>query len=294
MNRKPSTLKVMLTHAFLTLFTVATVYPVLWVLKIALTPSKSFSMDPIPIPGLALTEEGLRFVPVSLVNFINVVSTVDADGAWLFGWQLFNSISVSLVTAAIGLTLSTTAAYAMSRWKFPGRDRGMSAFLITQMFPGVVMLIPLYIILDSLNLLDSLLGLALVYSTTSIPFSVWTLKGYFDTIPTALEEAAILDGCGKWMTFTHIMLPLARPALAVTGLFSFMTAWNEFILAATLMGDPKSFTLPVVLQRYVTDYGTDWGSFAAGAILVSIPVVALFFALQRHFVEGLTAGSVKG
>jgi arabinogalactan oligomer/maltooligosaccharide transport system permease protein len=170
----------------------------------------------------------------------------------------------------------------------------MSAFLVTQMFPGVVMAIPLYILLDTLQLLDSKAGLVLVYATTSVPFSVFTLKGYFDTLPVALEEAAIMDGADRWTVFRRIVLPLARPALAVTALFSFMTAWNEFILAATLMSDPRSFTLPVVLQRYVDDYGTEWGHFAAGSILVSLPVVALFFALQKQFVEGLTAGAVKG
>jgi arabinogalactan oligomer/maltooligosaccharide transport system permease protein len=162
------------------------------------------------------------------------------------------------------------------------------------MFPGVVMAIPLYLLLDTLGLLDSLLGLVLVYSTTSVPFSVFTLKGWFDTLPRDLEEAAYMDGATRWQTFRWVILPLARPALAVTALFSFMTAWNEFVLAATLLGDPRSYTLPVVLQRYVDDQATEWGHFAAGAILVSIPVVALFFTLQRHFVEGLTAGGVKG
>ncbi|MFT4621569.1 MAG: arabinogalactan oligomer/maltooligosaccharide transport system permease protein [Myxococcota bacterium] len=272
----------MLVHAALLVFTLATLYPVLWVVKMALTPSQAFSMGASPIP----TE-------VTLQNFADVIGTSDAKG-WLFGRQLLNSVVISFATAGVGLVLSTTAAYALSRWGFPGRERGMNAFLVTQMFPGVVMAIPLYILLDLFGLLDSMTGLVLVYATTSVPFSVWTLKGYFDTIPIELEEAALLDGASRWMTFTHIILPLARPALAVTGLFSFMTAWNEFILAATFMGDPRSFTLPVVLQRYVSDYGTEWGHFAAGAILVSLPVMGLFFALQRHFVEGLTAGGVKG
>jgi arabinogalactan oligomer/maltooligosaccharide transport system permease protein len=182
----------------------------------------------------------------------------------------------------------------MSRMRFFGREASMQAFLITQMFPGVVMLIPLYILLDTLGLLDSLLGLALVYSTTSIPFCTWNLKGYFDTIPRELEEAALMDGADRWTTFTTIVLPLARPALAVTGLFSFMTAWNEFILAATLMSDERAYTLPVVLQKYVGDFSTEWGRFAAGAVLVSLPVMALFFLLQKQLVEGLTAGGVKG
>lgn len=280
--RRPSPLMVIAVHVGLLLFTVATLYPILWVVKTAVTPGQGFAMGANPIP-----------TQVSLQNFADVVGTYDADG-WLFGRQLLNSLVVSVATSVVGLVLSTTAGYALSRWDFPGRDRGMNAFLVTQMFPGVVMAIPLYILLDEMGLLDSLSGLVLVYATTSVPFSVWTLKGYFDTIPRALEEAARLDGATRLQTFWWIVLPLARPALAVTGLFSFMTAWNEFILAATFLGDPRSFTLPVVLQRYVSDYGTEWGHFAAGAIVVSVPVMALFFALQRHFVEGLTAGGVKG
>jgi len=282
MARSPNPTVVAGAHLGLALFTMASLYPILWVIKMALAPSQGFAMGASPIP-----------TAVSLQNFVDVIGTTDGDG-WLFGRQLFNSLVVSVATSAVGLVLSTSAGYALSRWDFPGRDRGMNAFLVTQMFPGVVMAIPLYILLDELGLLDSLTGLVLVYATTSVPFSVWTLKGYFDTIPRALEEAAILDGASRWQTFRLIILPLARPALAVTGLFSFMTAWNEFILAATFLGDPRSFTLPVVLQRYVSDYGTEWGHFAAGAIVVSVPVMILFFALQRHFVEGLTAGGVKG
>lgn len=271
------------THLVLVVTTLAVLYPVLWVLKMALTPSQAFSMDPMPFP----TE-------VSFQNFSEVIGTKAADGSWLFGRQLLNSLFVSAVTSALGITLACSAGYAMSRWAFPGRDVGMSMFLVTQMFPGVVMAIPLYILLDEAGLLNSMLGLALVYSTTAVPFSTWNLKGYFDTIPVELEEAALMDGASRWMTFTRIILPLARPALVVTALFSFMTAWNEFILAATFMSDERAFTLPVVLQSYVGDFGTEWGRFAAGSIIVSLPVMLLFFALQRYLVEGLTAGSVKG
>jgi arabinogalactan oligomer / maltooligosaccharide transport system permease protein len=279
----PSVWVLLITHLILVVTTLAVLYPVLWVLKMALTPSQAFSMDPMPFP----TE-------VSLQNFSEVIGTKAADGSWLFGRQLLNSLFVSAVTSALGITLACTAGYAMSRWAFPGRDVGMSMFLVTQMFPGVVMAIPLYILLDEAGLLNSMLGLALVYSTTAVPFSTWNLKGYFDTIPVELEEAALMDGASRWMTFTRIILPLARPALVVTALFSFMTAWNEFILAATFMSDERAFTLPVVLQSYVGDFGTEWGRFAAGSILVSLPVMLLFFALQRYLVEGLTAGSVKG
>lgn len=283
MSRAPSPVKVVGTHVALVGVTLVTLFPVLWVLKMALSPAQTFSLSANPFP-----------TTVSLVNFADVVGTQGAGGEWLFGRQLFNSLVVSLATATLGVGLACTAGYALSRWSFPGRERLMAGFLLTQMFPGVVMAVPLYLLLDRLHLLDSLSGLVLVYSTTTVPFATWNLKGYFDTIPKDLEEAAMLDGASRWTTFWTVILPLARPALVVTALFAFMTAWNEFILAATLMGDERAYTLPVVLNGYVGEFGAEWGHFAAGAILVSLPVTALFFVLQRHLVEGLTAGGVKG
>lgn len=271
--------KLVVTHAALMLASAIVLYPVLWVVKMAFSPSQAFSMSPNPIP-----------TQVTLDNFIYLFTMQDG----ILWRQLLNSVVVSAATTLIGVVLASTAAYAFSRFRFPGRKLGMAGFLITQMFPGVVMAIPLYILLDELGLLNSLTGLILVYSTSSLPFCVWMLKGYFDTIPRDLEEAAIMDGASQWTLFTQIILPLARPAIVVTALFSFMTAWNEFILAATFLSDENMFTLPVVLQRFVGDYSTQWGYFAAGAILVSVPVMLLFFRLQKYLIGGLTAGAVKG
>ncbi|MDB4967955.1 MAG: putative sugar transporter permease [Myxococcales bacterium] len=276
------TLRIAAVHAILVLASAATLYPVLWVVKMALSPSQGFAMSPSPLP-----------TKVTLQNFIDVVSTHDASG-WLFGRQLFNSIVVAAAVTVVGVALACSAAYALSRFRFGGRTLTLRAFFLSQMFPGVVTSIPLYVLLDHLALLNRLAGLVLVYATTAIPFCVFMLKGYFDSLPRELEEAVLLDGGTRFDAFWRVALPLSRPALAVTALFCFLTAWNEFILAFTFMTDPRSWTLPVALQRYVGDYSTEWGHFAAGAILVSLPVMALFFALERHLVGGLTQGGVKG
>lgn len=281
--KAPSLLRFWAVHLLLVGATLVALYPVLFVLKMALTEASAVSMGVNPLPAHP-----------SLANFTTVVQTRTGDGGWLFGRQLFNSLVVSGATAVVGVGIACTAGYAMSRWSFPGRERLGRLFLLTQMFPAVVMATPLYLLLDLLHLLDSRTGLVLCYATSAIPFATWNLKGYFDTVPKELEEAAMIDGASRWTTFWTIILPLARPALVVTGLFAFMGAWNEFILAATLLGDERAYTLPVVLNGYVGEQSTQWGLFAAGAILVSLPVIALFFVLQRHLVEGLTAGSVKG
>lgn len=281
--KKPSGLKMAVIHMGLSLMCMVTLYPVLWVVKMALSPSDSMSLTANPFPDA-----------VTFDHFRDVLLGSDAQGRWVFGRQVLSSFIVSGATTVVGLTLAVTAAYALSRFKFPGKEGGMQALLVTQMFPATLMLVPIYGILQKLRLLDSLTGLVLVYATTALPFCIWMLKGYFDTLPRELEEAAVMDGASPAQVFIKVVLPLARPALAVTALFSFMTAWNEFVLAATLINDPTRFTLPVALQRYVGEYKVEWGKFAACALIVSAPVMALFFALQKHLVGGLTAGGVKG
>ena len=285
MTHRTTLLGSLVTHLILVLVTIFTLYPLLLVVKIALTPGQGFSASLWPFADMSTA---------TLDNFRAVVSESTPEGEWLFGRQLLNSVVISLATTVLGIFLATTAGYAFSRFKFAGRKTGLMMFLISQMFPGVMMMIPLYLLLEKLGLLNQPLGLVLVYATTAIPFCVWMLKGYFDTIPRDLEESALMDGASRFTIFWRIILPLSMPAVAVTALFSFMTAWNEFILAFTFMDDPRAFTLPVTINSYVGEKSIQWGKFAAASIMVSVPVMALFFALQKQLVGGLTAGAVKG
>jgi arabinogalactan oligomer/maltooligosaccharide transport system permease protein len=270
---RPSRARRAATHAALLLACAAALGPAISVLHLALA-----------APGGGL----------SLENFRAVVSTRDAAGRPLFLRQLANSLVVAGATTAIAIAAATSAAYAFSRFEFPGKRGGLRLFLVSQMFPAVVSAVPLYILLDRLGLVDRLAGLVLVYATSAVPFSIWMLKGFFDQVPRELEEAARLEGASRFFVFRRVALPLVRPGIAVTALFAFMSAWNEFILAATFLNGEARYTLPVVLEAYVTPYGARWGLFAAGAVLVSLPVVLLFYVLQRNLVQGLVAGSVKG
>jgi arabinogalactan oligomer/maltooligosaccharide transport system permease protein len=282
----------LLLHAFLAVVVLLTIYPILWVVTIAFSGSQSLAI--VDLPSVPTAWDRLRAVvpwPAhwSASNFVSVM-TDQPFASWVL-----NSAVIAAATTVVGVALACTAAYAFSRFKFPGRRTGMMAFLVSQMFPGTLTLIPLYIILVQwLGLGGTRTGLVIVYATTSIPFSVWMLKGYFDTIPRELEEAAVIEGAGPGTIFWRIVMPLAKPAIAITALFSFMTAWNEFILAATFMNQEEMYTAPVGLKFFVGGFQQQWGYFAAGSIIVSVPVVVLFLYLQKYLVSGLTAGSVKG
>jgi arabinogalactan oligomer/maltooligosaccharide transport system permease protein len=279
-------------HLFLIGMVIVTLYPILFVLTIAFSGGQTLSIADLPRdPGVADRLRAITPWPeaVSMENFRSLF----ADQP--FARWLLNSVIVSLLTTLVGVMLASTAAYAFSRFRFPGRRTGLMMFLVAQMFPGTLMMIPLYIIIVQwLGLGSRYMALVLMYSVTAIPFCVWMMKGYFDTIPKELEESALIDGASQATIFFRIVLPLAKPAVAVTALFSFMTAWNEFIQAATFMNDEAMYTAPVGLRFFVSGFSEKWGYFAAGSIVAAVPVALLFLFLQKYLVSGLTAGAVKG
>jgi len=261
-------------HIILMHFVVIVLIPVIWIIDVAISPGNNLGGE----IGDAFSGE----------HFSKILG---GESFWIW---LGNSAIVSLGTTLVGLFIAVPAAYAFSRFKFSGRDHAMFSFLLVQMFPGIIILVPYFMVMKSLGLLNSHGGLILAYSVTALPLCVWMLKGFFDTVPKELEEAAMLDGCNRFEIFTRIILPLSLPAIAVTALFSFLVAWNEFLLALTFNTSNDMYTLPVGLASMISSTSQAWGDFAAASLLVSLPVVILFIVFQRFLVEGLSAGGVKG
>ena len=262
------------SHITLLHFVVITLIPIIWIFDIALSPGNALGGE----IGDSFTDE----------HFAKILK---GESFWLW---LRNSLIVSIGTSLLGLVIAIPAGYAFSRYKFTGRDVSMFAFLLVQMFPGIIILVPYFLVMKTLGLLNSHLGLILAYCVTALPLCVWMLKGFFDTVPRELEEAATLDGCNQFQVFTKVVLPLSLPAVAVTALFSFLAAWNEFLLALTFNTSNDMYTLPVGLASLISATGQAWGDFAAASILVSLPVALLFLFFQKFLIEGLAAGGVKG
>lgn len=286
-GRRVSLLESIGAHLLLIAAVAFALYPVLWVISTAFSGAAELAPRVLPIP-VEPTLEHLKGVAFSTLK------TPGEPDRWLFGLQFLNSIVISLATAFVGVVIAIPTAYALARFEFVGKDAGVRTLLATQMFPAVASAIPLYIILDGLGLLGTRSGLVLCYATTAVPFAIFQLRGAFETIPKDLEEAAMVDGATRFEAFIKVVLPAARPAIAVTALFAFMSAYNEFVLAHTMLGREEMYTLPVVLQRYISEFSADWPKFAAGSLLVSLPVMLLFYVAQRHLVAGLTSGGVKG
>ena len=216
----------------------------------------------------------------------------------LFGYFDFlkymkNSLLIAIGTTVLSLVVSTLAAYAFARYEFKGRKILMALFLSNNMFPTVLLMIPLYSIMRTIGLLYTHTGMVLAYTTFSIPFSVWLIQGFIRDIPFDLEEAALVDGCTRRGAFLRIFLPVLSPALLAAGVYMFMQAWNEYTLAS-MFTDPATRTIPVALNSLIGQLGVDWGLLCAGGIITCIPVIIMFFFAQKNLVAGMTAGSVKG
>ena len=267
----------LLRHAVLLLFVAISLYPVLNVVSISLR------------PGDRLRSTDLSIIPPDW-TFASYVKLFTEQP--FLRW-LGNSLVVSGMVTLTGVALASTAGYAFSRFRFIGRKATMLAILTTQMFPATMLLLPLYVLIAKLGLIDTWLGLMVFYTATALPFCVWQMKGFYDTIPASLEEAARIDGCSRAQAFWHVVLPLATPGLVITALFSFMTAWSEYIVAAQVMQNEEMFTLPLGIKGFQASLSSQWGLYAAASILVSIPVVAVFLAFSKYLVNGLTVGSVK-
>jgi arabinogalactan oligomer/maltooligosaccharide transport system permease protein len=206
-----------------------------------------------------------------------------------------NSLLVAVANAVGSVVITSLVAYAFSRYKFVGRKYGLYMFLLLQMFPALMGMVALYILLNTIGLTDSLFGLLIIYLGGQIPFNAWLVKGYFDTIPKELDEAAKMDGAGHLRVFWTIMLPLAKPILAVVALFNFMAPFMDFLLPRIVLTSPENFTLALGLFNFINDqFSTNFTRFAAGAILIAIPIALVFLFLQRYLISGLTAGGTKG
>jgi multiple sugar transport system permease protein len=252
--------------------------PVYWMLATALTPDgKVFSYPPSLFP-----------TDVTFEHFAAL-----AGNSQLFGY-LVNSATVSGVTAVLSVVVSAYMAYSFSKFRYRGRRSLMYLVLSSQMFPQALLLVTLYAVFDAYDLLNTYTALVLSFTTFTLPLCVWMLKGFFDTIPDSLIEAARIDGASPWRIIHAVIVPLSGPGLVAAGLFAFVRGWNDFIFALTLAGPDKQTLPPGLANTYLGEAQTAWPELMAASLVVSLPVVVAFIALQRFLVGGITAGAVKG
>jgi arabinogalactan oligomer/maltooligosaccharide transport system permease protein len=270
--------RVAASYVVLAVFSVIALYPVWQIVNISLRPADR------------LLSTSLELIPdqASFKNYVDLFTERP-----FFTW-LLNSTYVAFVVTVTGVALASMAGYAFSRYSFVGKKFGLLSLLVTQMFPATMLLLPMYIMLVQLHLINTYIGIVIMYSATALPFCIWQMKGYYDTIPPSLEEAGRIDGASQSQIFFRIILPLAAPALVITALFSFMASWTEYVVAAQILQDTDLWTLPLGLKSFESNMGSEWGLYGAASVIVTIPVVVLFLSLSRWLVSGLTLGSVKG
>jgi arabinogalactan oligomer / maltooligosaccharide transport system permease protein len=266
-----------LLHTTLVIATFCALFPVVWVLLSSFKPAYAIRSSEISL-----------FKDPTFENYTHVLFDTS------FGYWFLNSVIVAVFTMVIGITMASTAGYALSRFNFPGKRGLMWVFLLTQMFPVAILIVPIYTIMANLGLINTKASLVIAYCTVAVPFCAWMMRGYFDTIPKELDEAAALDGLGPFGTFYRVILPLARPGIAVTAFYTFLTAWGEVAYAIAFMQTDRQLTLGAGLQQFVPQFNAQWESLTAAAVMITIPAGFVFFFAQRHLVAGLTAGGTKG
>jgi arabinogalactan oligomer/maltooligosaccharide transport system permease protein len=283
MSRRPKNLVLVFQYAFLLFMTFFALYPLWFVI-------------------LASGRAGQRLFTLKLVDmliptsftFENYLTLLSGDKYPFTSWMR-NSFMVAALTTIACMLIATSAAFAFSRFRFYGRSAGLILLLAIQAFPGVLSLVPVAQLLSAFGLYANLFGLVLAYVVGSLVFTTWLLKGYFDTIPIEIEEAAMIDGCGPIQSFFLIGLPMAKPALAVTALLAFMGGWGEYVFASVLIPAPDAKrTLMVGMYSLANTPSIPWGLFAAGAVMTIIPVMIVYLYFQRYLIGGLTLGGVKG
>ncbi len=259
------------------------------VILIALFPIYFMSITAFHPPSLSFSSKPTLFsTDLSLTAFRELLRQ------YPFLTWMRNSLLIAVLSTVFAVSVSTFAAYSLSRLRYPGRRFFSSAVFLVYLFPSTLLFIPIFILLSDLKLLNSFAGLIAVYLTFTIPFSVWMLKAYFLNIPRDLEDAALVDGATRLQAMTRVVLPLARPGIAAAAIYAFTLAWNEYLYAFTLLSDSAKFTLAPGMTKLVFGDVFLWGMIMAGGVLMSLPILLLYFFAQRFLVAGLTAGSVKG
>jgi len=262
----------------LAVFTAWTLGPILWAVISSLLPTSALTSTP---PDLSLGN-------FTLDNYREVLA---GDRSLVHG--LVNSAIVALLTSSIALVIGSAAAYALARLHLPGANKVLLVILATQMFPGIVIIIPLFIVMSRIGLIDTYQGLVIVYLSFILPIVIWILKGFFDAVPRELERAAAVDGASAMQTFRLIVLPISLPALFATGVFAFIESWNEFFFAVILTRI-NTKTAPIAIAEFSGQYQTLYGQMVAAAVLASIPVVVLAIVFRQYIMKGFVEGAVKG
>jgi arabinogalactan oligomer / maltooligosaccharide transport system permease protein len=272
-------IRLTLTYLIVAVMFIIILYPIIWIIGSSFNPGDSLSGSSI-IPKNATLDHYKKLFDLENNDYL---------------YWYWNSVKVSLLTMLLTVILVSLTAYTFSRYRFIGRKNGLMVFLILQMVPNFAALIAIFVLALLTGLLDSHLGLILVYVGGQIPMNTYLMKGYLDTIPKELDESARMDGAGHLRVFFQIVMPLAKPIIAVVALFAFIAPFADFIMANILLRSEKKFTLAVGLYKLISDqFGAKFTEFAAGSVLIAIPIAILFLCFQKYFVSGLTAGGTKG